>query len=92
MEEWEKGLSKDERAEEGCSRGFGMKLGMRYVNPSSDSIGWPPGNVSDAGTGARGPFGDDEVAVASTGGWREVAADIQFLELFTTHASQRPVN
>lgn len=69
-----------------------MKLGMRYVNPSSDSIGWPSGNVSDAGTGARGPFGAYEVAVASTGGWREVAADIQFLELFTTHESQRPVN
>lgn len=92
MEEWERGQCKDERAEEGCSRGFGTKLCMRHVNPSSDSLGQPSGNVSDACTRARGPFGDYEVAVVSTGGWREVAADIYFLELFTSHESQHPVN
>lgn len=58
MKEWERGQSKDEWAKEGCSRSFGTKQCMRYVNPSSDSLVQPSGNVSDVCTGARGPFGD----------------------------------
>lgn len=49
----EGGKPTDEWAEEGCLWGFGMKPCTRYVNPSSESLGKPSGNMSGRGNEVR---------------------------------------